>query len=252
MRNTAISFVWPFCENICLLKSLARCLIRGTYSINKLHPTFTPFYSYVFQQFASFPTQFSSVQSLSPLRPSQPHGLQHARSSCQSPTPRVHSNSCPLNRWCHPKISSSVIPFHPALNLSQHQGLFQWVNSLHQVAKILELQHQSFQWIFRIDFFKDWLVWFPCSPRDPQESSPVPQFKRINSTALSLLYGPTLTSVYDYWKNYSFDYMNLCWQSDVFAFNMLSRLVIVFLPRSKGLLILWCSHLLHWFWSPGK
>ena len=151
--------------------------------------------------------------------------------------------------------SNHLILSHPLLLLPStfpSISLFWWVGSSHQVAKILELQHQSFQWIFRIDFFKDWLVWFPCSPRDPQESSPVPQFKRINSTALSLLYGPTLTSVYDYWKNYSFDYMNLCWQSDVFAFNMLSRLVIVFLPRSKGLLILWCSHLLHWFWSPGK
>ena len=151
--------------------------------------------------------------------------------------------------------SNHLILSHPLLLLPStfpSSSLFWWVGSSHQVAKILELQHQSFQWIFRVDFFKDWLVWFPCSPRDPQESSPVPQFKRINSTALSLLYGPTLTSVYDYWKNYSFDYMNLCWQSDVFAFNMLSRLVIAFLPRSKGLLILWCSHHLHWFWSPGK
>ena len=56
----------------------------------------------------------------------------------------------------------------PAFNLSQHQGLFQWVSSLHQVAKLLEfqLQHQSFQWIFRTDFLWDWLVWSPYSPRD--------------------------------------------------------------------------------------
>ena len=59
-------------------------------------------------------------------------------------------------------------PSPPALNLSQQQDLFQWVSSLHQVAKVLELQlqHQSFQWIFRTDFLKDWLVWSPCSPRD--------------------------------------------------------------------------------------
>ena len=69
----------------------------------------------------------------------------------------------------------------------------------------LEFQHQSFQWIFRIDFLYDWLVWSPCCPRDSQESSPAPQFESINSLVLSLLYGPTLTSIHDYWKNHSFD-----------------------------------------------
>ena len=62
------------------------------------------------------------------------------------------------------------------------------------------------------------LVWSPCSPRDSPESSPAPQFKTINSLALSLLYGPTLTSIHDYWKNHSFDYMDSCWKSDVSAF----------------------------------
>jgi len=82
-----------------------------------------------------------------------------------------------------------------AFSLSQHQCLFQWVSSLHQVVKVLELQfqHQSLQWIFRFDFLYNWLVWSPCSPRDSEESSPAPQFESINSLALSLLYGPTLT-----------------------------------------------------------
>ena len=62
-------------------------------------------------------------------------------------------------------------PSPPALNLSQLQGLFQWVSSLHQVTKILELQHQSFQWVFRIRFLLDWLVWLPYCPRDSQKSS---------------------------------------------------------------------------------
>ena len=97
-------------------------------------------------------------------------------------------------------------PFPPALNLSQHQGLFKWDGSLHQVAKVLELQRQSFQWIFGTDFLEDWLVWSPCSPRDLQESSPTPQFKSINSSALSFPYGPALTSIHDYWENHSFDY----------------------------------------------
>ena len=58
-----------------------------------------------------------------------------------------------------------------------------------------------------------------CRPRDSQKSSLAPQFKSINSSVLSLLYGPTLTTIHDYWKDYSFDYMDHCWQSNVFACN---------------------------------
>ena len=131
-------------------------------------------------------------------------------------SPGLCSDSCPLSGWYHPTISSSS-PSPPALNLSQPQGLFQWIGSLHRVAKLLEtqIQHQSFQWVFRVNFLQDWLIWSPCSPRDSQESSPAPQFKSINSLALSLLYGPTLTSAHDYRKNHSFDCMDLCRQSDV-------------------------------------
>ena len=74
-------------------------------------------------------------------------GLQHTRLPCPSPYPGACSNSCPLNQWCHPTISSSVAPSPPALNLSQHQSLFQWVRCSHQAAKVLELQLQSVQWI---------------------------------------------------------------------------------------------------------
>ena len=77
----------------------------------------------------------------------------------------------------------------------------------------------------------------PCSPKDSQESYPAPQFKSISSLAFILLYGPSLTSIHDYWKNYRFDYMYLCQQNDVLLFNMLSKFVIAFLPRRKHLLI---------------
>ena len=89
--------------------------------------------------------------------------------------------------WLSHPLSS---PSPPAFNLSHHQGLFKWVSSLHQVAKVLEFQlhHQSFQWIFRTDFLYDGLVGSPCSPRYSQESSPTPQFKSINSLVLSFLY----------------------------------------------------------------
>ena len=98
---------------------------------------------------------FSSVQfSCSVMSNSLwPHGPQHARPPCPSPTPGIYPNSCPLSQWCHPTISSSVVPSPPAFNFSQHQGLFKWVSSSHQVAKVLEfqLQHQSFQWTPRAD-----------------------------------------------------------------------------------------------------
>ena len=107
--------------------------------------------------------------------------------------------------WASDAIQPSHLlssPSPPTFNLSQHQGLFQLVSSSHQVAKILklQLQHQSFQWTFRTDFFLDWLLWSPFSPRDSQESPPTPQFKSINSSALSFLYGPTLTCIQDYWN----------------------------------------------------
>ena len=88
-----------------------------------------------------------------------PHGLQHARPPCPSPTPGAYSNSCPKNKWCHP--TNRHLLFHsPAFNLSQDQGIFQWVSSSHQVTKVLEfqLQHQPFQWIFRTDFLYHGLV----------------------------------------------------------------------------------------------
>ena len=69
-----------------------------------------------------------------------PHGLQHARLPCPSPTPGACSNSCPSSHWCHPTISSLSSPSPPAPNPSQHQSLFQWVNSSHEVAKVLEFQ----------------------------------------------------------------------------------------------------------------
>ena len=87
---------------------------------------------------------------------------------------------------------------------------------------------------FRIDWFD-----LPAV----QGTSLTPQFKSINSLVLSLLYGPTLTSRHDYWKNHSFDYMDICWQSDVSSFNTMCRFVIAFLPWSKCLLISWLQSL---------
>ena len=170
-----------------------------------------------------------------------PHGLQHSRLPCPSPTPGTYSNSCPSSRWCHPTISSSVVPFSPDFNLSQHQGLLQGISSLHQVTKVLEfqLQHLSFQRIFRTDFLYDWLVGSPCNPRD------------------STVFSNTIVQKHQLWWHSAFfivqvshPYMTtgktILLTRQTFAgkvmsllFNMLSRLVIAFLPRGKPILISW-------------
>ena len=106
----------------------------------------------------------------------RPYESQHARPPCPSPTPEYTQTHMHL-------VGDAIQPFHllsspspPTPNPSQHQGLFQWVNSSHEVAKVLEfqLQHQSFQWTPRTDLLQDGLVGSPCSPRDSQESSPTP------------------------------------------------------------------------------
>ena len=145
----------------------------------------------------------------------QPHGLQHARLPCPSLSALTHVH------WVDDAIQPShpVSPHSPALSLSQYQGLFQWVSSLHQVAKVLELQFQhspSSKYSVLISFRMDWFDFLAV--QGTLRSSPEPRFESISSSALSLLYGPTLKSVYDYWKNHSFDYMDLCQQSDVSDF----------------------------------
>ena len=126
-----------------------------------------------------------------------PHGLQYARLPCPLPTPGVYSNSCSLSQWCHPTISSSVIPFSSCLQSFQTSGSFQMSQFLHQVAKVLECQ-PSKDYSGLISFRIDWFV--PCSPRDPQESPQTPQFKSINYSVLRFLYSPILTSIHDYRK----------------------------------------------------
>ena len=136
----------------------------------------------------------------------QPHGLQHNR-HLSTPSPRVCSNSCPLIQWCYLTISFSIPPppppirpSPPALNLSQHQGLFQWVSSSHQVAQVLELQlqHQSFQWILRVASRLTGLISLQSKGLSRVFPSTTIWKHSSNSLALSLLYGPTLTFIHDY------------------------------------------------------
>ena len=136
-----------------------------------------------------------------------PHGLQHTRLPCPSPTPGACSNLCPLSQWCHPTILSSFFPFSSCLHSFPASGSLQTSQfftsggqriGVSASASVLPMNNQDW-------FPLDGLVGSPRSPRDSQEFSPTPQFKGINSLALCFPYSPTLTSIHDCWKNHSFD-----------------------------------------------
>ena len=132
----------------------------------------------------------------------QPHGLQHTRPPCPSPTSRAYSNSCSLSQCCHPTISSSIIPFSSHLQSFPASGSFQMSQlftscgqsiGVSASASVLPVNTQDW-------FPLGWNGWISCSASDSQESSSTPQFKSIDSSVLSFLYSPTLTSKHDHWK----------------------------------------------------
>ena len=148
--------------------------------------------------------QFSHSVVFDSLRP---HELQHARPPCPSPSPGVHSNSCPSSWWCRPATSSSVVPFSscpqslPASEYFPTSQLFAWGGQSTGVSALASFRPKNTQGWSPLE----WLVGSPCSPRDSQESSPTPQLKSINSSVHSFLHSPTLTSIRDHWKNHSLD-----------------------------------------------
>ena len=126
--------------------------------------------------------------------------------NCPSPN-LACSNSFLSSQWCHPIISSSVIPFFSCLQSFPASVFFQVSQFFISVGQSVGVSASASVLPMNI---QDWLPlrltgWFFLQFRDSQESSPTPQFKSINSTALSFLYGPILTSMHDYWKNHSFD-----------------------------------------------
>ena len=135
----------------------------------------------------------------------QPHGLQHTRLSCLSPFPGVCLYSYPSSQWCHPTISSSVVPFSSLL-----PSIFPSIRVFYKESALASDGHSigasastSVLPMNIKDCFPLELVGSLCSSMDSEESSPTPQFKSINSLALCFLHGPTLTSMHDYWKNHS-------------------------------------------------
>ena len=181
----------------------------------------------------------------------QPHGLQHARRPCPLPTPGVYPNSSPLSRWCHPTISSTVVPIQPShplsspspprFNLSQLQSLFKWVSSLHQVAKVLEfqLQHQSFhEYSGLISFRMDWLDLLAVLGTFKsllQHHSSKASILCHSVFFIVQLSHPYMTTE----KTIALTRWTFVGKVMSLLFNRLSRLIITFLPRSKRLLISW-------------
>ena len=167
---------------------------------------------------------------------------------CSTPGHPVHHQLLEFTQTHVHWVGDAIQPSHPlsspsppAFNLSQHQGLFKWVSSSHQVDKVMEfqLQHQSFQWIGLISFRMDWLFGSPCSPRDSQESFPTSQFKSINSLALSFLLVQLSHLYMTTGKTIALTRQTIVGKVTSLLFNMLSRLVKTFLSRSKRLIISW-------------
>ena len=160
--------------------------------------------------------QFSSVTQSCPTLWS--HESQHARPPCPSQIPRVYSNSCPLSWWCHPAISSSVIPFFSCPQSLQASGsfpmsqLFPWGGQSIGVSASASVLPMNTQ-----DWSPSW--WTLLAVQGTLKSLLQHHSSKASIfSALSFLHRPTLTFIHDHWKNHSLDQTDLCWQSNVSAF----------------------------------
>ena len=169
-----------------------------------------------------------------------PHELQNARPPCPSPTPRVHPNPCPSSRWCHPTISSC----HPLLLLP---SIFPSIRVFSNESALHVRWPEYWSFSFSISpsnkhpgpiSFR-WTGWISLQSKGLSRVFSNTTVQKHNSSVLSFLYSPTLTSIHDYWKNHSLNYTDFVGKVMSLFFNMLSRLVITFLPRNKCLLISW-------------
>ena len=166
----------------------------------------------------------------------------------------VYSNSRPLSQRCHPTNSSSVARFFscpqlfPALESFPMNRLFASGGQSIEASASASVLKMNIQGWFLLGL----TGWSPCCPKDTQESSPTPQFKSINPTVLSLLYGPALTFVHNYWKTIALTRQTFVCKVMSLLFNTLPRFVIAFLPRSKRLLISWLQSLSAVIFGPKK
>ena len=159
--------------------------------------------------------QFSCSVMSDSLRP---RGLQHARFPCPSPTPTAYSSSCPSHQWCHPTISSSVVSFSSRLQSFPVSGSFPMSRFFASGGQSIGVSALASGLPMNIqDWFPlGWTGWISLQSSRLSRVFSNTIVQKINSSALSFLYSPTLN---DYWKNHSFDYMDLCWLSNVSAFQ---------------------------------
>ena len=189
-----------------------------------------------------FANMFSSVQFSSSV---VSHELQHARPPCPSPTPRVHSNSCPSSQWCHPAISTSVVPFSPcpqSLPASESfpmSQLFTWGGpsiGVSALASFLPKNTQDWSPL-------EWTGWISLQSKGLlsllQYHSSKASILRCSAFFTVQLSHPQMTTG----KTIALTRWTFVGKVVSLLLNMLSRLVITFLPSSKGLLILWLQSL---------
>ena len=148
-----------------------------------------------------------------------PYGLQHTRLPCPSPSPGAYSNSCPLSQWCHPTISSSVIPFSSCPQSFPASGSFLMSQFFESGSQTIGASASASIFPMNIQ------DWFPLGLTGLISLQPKGLSRVFSNTTVQKyqffgaqpLYGPTLTCIHDYWKNHSFDCMDLCGQSNVSA-----------------------------------
>ena len=148
-----------------------------------------------------------------------PYGLQHTRLPCPSPFPGAYSNSCPLSQWCHPTISSSVIPFSSCPQSFPASGSFLMSQFFESGSQTIGASASASIFPMNIQ------DWFPLGLTGLISLQPKGLSKVFSNTTVQKhqvfgaqpLFGPTLTSIHDYWKNHSFEYTDLCGQSNVSA-----------------------------------
>ena len=201
--SMAHSYKLPFpWEEPCILTlSFNLDIVVFSYlSIDRL--TFRKVFKFKIYSLAPQSVRFSRSVLSDSLRPDE---SQHTRPSCPSTTPGVNPDSHPSSQWYHPAISPSVIPFFscpqslPASESFPMSQLFAWGGQSTGVSASASFPPKKSQGWSPLER----TGWISCSSRDSQESSPTPQFKSINSSALSFLHSPTLTSIHDHWKNHS-------------------------------------------------
>ena len=179
-----------------------------------------------------------------------PHRLQHARLPCPSPTPGACSKSCPSRQWCHPPSHLLLSP--SAFSLSQHQHLFQWVSSSHQVAKVLDFYLASVLPMNSQDWLPlGWTGWISLQSKGLSRvfSNTTVQKHQFFGAQL---YTPTLTSIHDYWETIALTRWIFVSKLMSLPLNMLSRFFIAFLPRSKRHSISWLQSVFAMILEPPK